>query len=103
MKFHEITGSGPEIPDSVTNRPDFWQICCAAAQCFIITWLVETVSLNQACKAIFFHGGGRLFGQDLVRFLWYDNFTFWLCARKFVVRLAFPFVQYQIKSCSFRF
>ena len=44
-------------------------------------WLVETVSLNQACKAILFYSGGGLFGQDLGGFCWFIFFhVFGLCS-----------------------
>ena len=36
----------------------------------MIIWLVETVSLNQACKAIFFYSGRGQIGRILGRFFW---------------------------------
>ena len=65
-------------------------------------WLVETVFLNQACKAILFYGGRGRICWILGRFFWYENFTFLVCARNSLVRLRFPFVQPQVWLCSFR-
>ena len=58
-----------------------------------LIWLVETVSLNQACKAIFLYGGRGQIGSILGRFFWFENFAFLVCARTSVNRLRFPFVQ----------
>ena len=65
-------------------------------------WLVETVSLNQACKAILVYSGRGQICWILGRFFWFTFFTFWFCARTSVDRLRFPFVQSEISYHSFR-
>ena len=70
---------------------DFYTWMSACHTNINLIWLVETVSLNQACKAIFLYGGRGQIGRILGRFFWLEIFTFLDCARTSFQSFAFSF------------